>query len=293
MIEILRTIIRYLVRIIIFSTYFITILFFNIKNPIYIIGLGIFFVFLYFQNESIKITNYIIKNKDLPNNHDNIKIMHISDLHNKRYGIKQRKIKKKLNKIEVDAIFITGDTVDEKHDINARNLIKFLVEKAPVYFITGNHEYDICEKSYSEFEKFLRKEKVNILRNQCLNINGLNIIGVDDYKLEGKEKFEERLHNLSKEKGFKLLLSHRPEFMPLYAKHGYNLIFSGHAHGGQFRIPKIGALGAPGQKFFPKYAEGVISEKDSTIIISRGLGDSLIPQRLFNRPEIVIATLQN
>ena len=92
---------------------------------------------------------------------------------------------------------------------------------------------------------------------------------------------------------FKLLLSHRPEQFEVYVERGIDVVFSGHAHGGQFRIPGLGGLVAPGQGFFPTYTSGIYNKGDSRMVVSRGLGNSIIPIRIFNRPEIVVVTLQN
>lgn len=90
---------------------------------------------------------------------------------------------------------------------------------------------------------------------------------------------------------FKILLSHRPELFDIYSNSNVNLIFSGHAHGGQFRLPFIGGLIAPDQGFFPKLTEGIHTSNDTSMIISRGLGNSIIPVRILNRPELIVVTL--
>ena len=92
---------------------------------------------------------------------------------------------------------------------------------------------------------------------------------------------------------FTILLSHRPELFPLYADHKINLAFSGHAHGGQIALPILGAVFAPGQGFWPQYSHGTYHDGDSTMVVSRGLGNSVIPLRLFNRPELVLVELKN
>ncbi|MCT4612907.1 MAG: metallophosphoesterase [Clostridia bacterium] len=289
----LRTIIKYIVKWLVFIGVALFIhLKFSIDNVYMIIGVLAFIGVLHHQNESIKVTEYDISHDKYPGNHGELRIMQISDFHNKRYGKAQKRLEKKIRDIEIDIIVITGDTIDEKYDKNSRHLVEVLIKKAPVYFITGNHEFDTCPISYGNFEKFLEEKGVHVLRNKAKKVGDISIIGIDDHDLEGKEKFLERLEVLSKEDGFKILLSHRPEFAEEYIKNNYEIVFSGHAHGGQVRVPKVGALAAPGQKIFPKYAEGFIDEGNTKLVISRGLGDSLVPQRLFNRPEIVIANIK-
>ncbi len=87
-------------------------------------------------------------------------------------------------------------------------------------------------------------------------------------------------------------MSHRPEFIHFYAKAGIDVVFSGHAHGGQIRVPGIGGVLAPHQGFFPKYAEGMVKENNTLMIISRGLGNSTFPIRINNHPELILATLE-
>ena len=92
---------------------------------------------------------------------------------------------------------------------------------------------------------------------------------------------------------FTILLSHRPELFPVYAAHGLDLVFSGHAHGGQMQIPFVGGLIAPNQGFFPKYHSGLYTEGSTNMIVSRGIGNSLIPLRVNNRPEVIVAELKS
>jgi hypothetical protein len=104
---------------------------------------------------------------------------------------------------------------------------------------------------------------------------------------------EEHLDALSlKPDGFSILLAHRPNPLAVYADYPVDLVFSGHAHGGQFRLPGIGGLVAPDQGLFPEYTSGTHTIKNTTMVVSRGLGNSIIPLRLFNRPELVVVTLK-
>ena len=102
---------------------------------------------------------------------------------------------------------------------------------------------------------------------------------------------EKNLAALSQGDGFQLLLSHRPEFMDMYVRYDIDLVLSGHAHGGQFRLPFLGGLYAPSQGFFPKYDAGLFEEENTKMIVSRGIGNSAFPLRFNNRPELVLITL--
>jgi predicted MPP superfamily phosphohydrolase len=130
----------------------------------------------------------------------------------------------------------------------------------------------------------------------------IDLIGMTDPSFTQSDYLEynttqllnQKLKRLTKDKSetFKILLSHRPELFDIYKDNKMNLAFCGHAHGGQIRLPFIGGLVAPNQGFFPKYTSGTYSKEDTTMIVSRGLGNSLFPFRIFNRPEIIVVTLQ-
>lgn len=133
---------------------------------------------------------------------------------------------------------------------------------------------------------------------------GLNIIGIVDVseyvkkdrsKKEIYRQFEYKLEELKlgQNDKYNILISHRPELIKLYSKYEYDLVFSGHAHGGQFRIPFIGGIYAPMQGLFPKYTSGVIEEGKTKLVVSRGLGNTTIPIRVFNQPEVVNIILKN
>jgi uncharacterized protein len=144
------------------------------------------------------------------------------------------------------------------------------------------------------------------MRNEAEEIdNGkdkIQLIGIDDpaiannsiaEKTIAEEAIRNAMQQLEGDSSFKILLSHRPELVHLYSQFDFDLVFSGHAHGGQFRIPFIGGFVAPNQGFFPEYYSGKYSVQNTTMIVNRGLGNSIIPLRVFNRPEIVVVTLKS
>ncbi|MEE0880578.1 MAG: metallophosphoesterase, partial [Turicibacter sp.] len=165
----------------------------------------------------------------------------------------------------------------------------------PIYFVTGNHEAWI--NHYDELEKKLLELGVHILRNESisLEINNqyIELIGIDDpeFGVSVDNNLTKTLKTTVTD-SYKILLSHRPEAFKTYVSSGVNLVLSGHAHGGQFRLPVIGGLVAPNQGFFPEFEEGIHTKHQTTMIISRGLGNSIIPQRLFNRPHLIEITLK-
>ena len=266
----------------------------------FIVIVLVFIVFCLWQNNDIVSTNITYKSSKIPASFDGYTIVQISDLHNKLFGNRQALLLKKIEKAKPDIIVITGDLIDSNHtDINiAMELVKGAVKMAPVYYVSGNHE--AWSGVYSELKLRLIDAGVILLDDKKLLIkeNGtyIDLIGLSDPSFtSGGNLVGERLEDLveSDEQSFKILLSHRPELLEIYASNNIDLVFAGHAHGGQFRIPFIGGLIAPNQGFFPKYTSGTYTMNHTTLVVSRGLGNSVIPIRIFNRPEIIIATLKS
>ncbi len=258
---------------------------------------------MYASNNSIVITKTKFESKKIPLSFDGFKIVQLSDLHNKKFGSNQEVLIKKVLKTEPDLIVFTGDLIDSrKYDEKpSLILIEELVQIAPVYFVTGNHEWK--SGKYEVLEGKLKESGVQVLRNEAVEIthknDKINILGIDDptivndsydEKASTEAAINQSIYSLEKG-GFNILLSHRPEMFSLYKQNKIDLVFSGHAHGGQVRLPFIGGLIAPNQGFFPKFTSGTHTSENTTMIVNRGLGNSIIPLRIFNRPEIVVVTL--
>ncbi|MFK4427485.1 MULTISPECIES: metallophosphoesterase [Bacillus] len=274
------------------------------KRIILIIGILVgISIFLYLQNNLISITEVKITSSKIPSSFKGYKILQISDLHNKKFGDNQDVLIQKVKSINPDIITITGDLIDSKsYDAEiSMQVIRELVKEYPVYFVTGNHEK--WSGKYNSLEKKLKKQHVTVLRNEHVIIqkggHEINLLGIDDPEFntgdidEGsivkdaivKAKIETQPDR------YNVLLSHRPEFLEEYAEEKVDLVLSGHAHGGQVRLPFIGGLVAPNQGILPKYTAGLYEQQNTSMIVSRGLGNSIIPQRVFNRPEIVVVQL--
>lgn len=260
-------------------------------------------LFVYFENNNIVITKYTYKNEQIPSQFKNLKILQISDLHNAQFGKNQNTIIRKIKKCQPDMIFITGDIIDaNRYDLQkAITLVKQVVDIAPTYYVSGNHE--AWSNHYNEVKAALLEEKVLVLDNDSIDIkrgkDSITLIGLKDPAFLYSDYFfgtdysawENYLKSQVKYNKFEILLSHRPELMDIYKKHNVDLVFSGHVHGGQFRLPFMGGVVGPDQGFFPKYDAGEFVEQNTTMILSRGLGNSIIPLRIFNRPELVLVEL--
>lgn len=256
------------------------------------------------QNKKLKVTKTTLDFNNLPDSFDNFKIAQVSDIHCDKVGLSDLTFLSKIKKFAPDIIVITGDILDSyKNDMDvAYNILSQLSVIAPCYFISGNHELRL-PKEYSELKVMLSKLKITHLHNESILLNRnqdfINLVGVEDYNffknednLNHRANFKKTLDNLYSSEYFNILLSHRPEKFPIYAETRYDLIFSGHAHGGQWRIPFIGGVFSPSQGFFPKYTSGCYTKDSSTLIVSRGLGNSSFPIRINNRIELVLVTLK-
>lgn len=259
-----------------------------------LLGLGSIGVALY---NGLVIRNYHLQVPYMKPD-EQIKIVVITDLHSFKYGKNQERLLKQIKKQKPDLIMLVGDIVDDYRPIEGiALLLEGLKNTVPMFYVTGNHEENI--RDLPKVKAFLRSYGVTILEEEYAKVKvgevPLIIAGMSDpYK---KYPFVERFYELSKEvekeKGVKILLSHRPEHISLYEKGGYNLVLSGHAHGGQVRIPYLlNGLYSPGQGFFPKYAGGYYKmEADTHFIVSRGLAIYPTLPRVFNPPEILAITL--
>lgn len=259
----------------------------------------IFFVsiytFIYYQNNYLDVINYEIINSKIPVSFNGFKIIQISDYHNTTNEMLNKSVKEQIKDIKPNLIMITGDLIDSTYtNVNqAISLIDSIKEVAPIYFVTGNHE--TWSEQYHDLYKELIKREVNVLNNEKESIyqkdDYINILGVEDS--ETIIDLRENLKGVEKDKDiFKILLSHRPEHFEEYVKLDLDLVLTGHAHGGQIRILNQGLV-APNQGVFPKYTSGVITKDNTTMIISRGIGNSVIPIRINNHPELVVITLKN
>ena len=255
-------------------------------------------------NTALVTTELSVRSEKLPAAFDGFRIVQVSDLHNASFGEGNAELLERVEQAQPDCIALTGDLVDSRHtDVDAA--LSFASEAAkiaPTYYVTGNHEARLEE--WEQLLTGLEEAGVTILQNESILLEregqSIAFSGVedpsfhDDPLLHDTEGIWERnLESLSPEEGrYTILLSHRPEYFAFYEKLGFDLVLAGHAHGGQFRLPGIGGLWAPGQGLFPEYDAGLYQQGGTAMAVSRGLGNSLFPFRVNNQPEIVSITLQ-
>ena len=256
-------------------------------------------------NTALEINEYEILSDRIPQGFDGFRIAQVSDLHNAEFGEGNWKLIKMLSQTDPDIIVLTGDLIDSRRtDLDLALDFAWQAGKiARVYYVSGNHEARVPE--YEDLKIGLVKAGVVILENQKVQITregeSITLMGIDDPSFQENYLFgdaegvaKQAISDLQDASdGYTILLSHRPELFDTYVDSGVDLVFSGHAHGGQFRLPFVGGLAAPNQGFFPKYDAGQFTEENTTMIVSSGVGNSIIPIRFNNRPEIVVAQLKS
>lgn len=270
-----------------------------------VIGMALVMLIIWIAwgNKALELNSYTILSDKLPEAFNGFLIAQVSDLHNAEMGKDNEKLISMLKDAAPDIIVITGDMMDSRNtkvDV-ALDFAEQAVKIAPCYYVTGNHEARVDE--YSDLKDGLLELGVIVLEDARAEIELsdkiITLIGVDDPSFQTDYLFgddetimKSKLNELtSEDDGYTVLLSHRPELFDTYVESGVDLVFSGHAHGGQFRIPFVGGVVAPNQGVFPKYDAGIYSEGDTNMVVSRGVGNSIIPFRVNNRPEVILIEL--
>lgn len=229
-----------------------------------------------------------------------VRIVLVTDLHSCQYGENQQELIQAVKDQKPDLIALSGDIFDENlPDVNTEDFLKDIAENYPCYYVTGNHEYYVNTNLREKRVQFLTEHGIKILAGteETLTVNGQNLIiyGIEDPAggLVSEKQFQNVKKSAENHSDFKILLSHRPELFENYLSADLDLILSGHAHGGQWRIPfLVNGLYAPNQGIFPKYAGGCYQQQNTTMIVSRGLArESTRIPRIYNRPELVVIDL--
>lgn len=244
-------------------------------------------------NQRLEITYYTYQNDKVPEEFNGYRIVSLSDLHDKLFGDNQSTLLSKIEKLEPDIITITGDMYDKNHRNmdNIDCLLKGLSRIAPVYYVNGNHEakpelsaeFETMKEMFTQYGIIDLDNAYDIIKKGSseIQITGLEYIGPYISKTLVKA-------DTSK---FNILLYHSSTYFDKISQYNYDLVLTGHQHGGIIRLPLLGGLLGNDATFFPKYDAGMFEMNNSTMIVNRGLGDGRIP-RFNNRPEIVCITLQ-
>lgn len=255
------------------------------------------YLLTYLFNFHLEVNNYTVKTDKI---NKKVRVALLTDLHNSRFGTGQKTLMKKIREQKPDIVLLGGDFAEDYvGNRNAFKLVRLLSKEYPCYYVAGNHEYR--SENHGAIKQKMRQSGAVVLEGEGVpvEINGeiINICGVDDYYI-GKYNFINEISDAVSDidqNYFTILLSHRPEPEDIYSQYDFDLILSGHAHGGQWRIPFIleNGLMTPDVKLFPDYTTGERIFGNTTQIVSRGLSKFTPPfPRIFNSPEIVIIDIK-
>lgn len=260
-------------------------------------------VWFHWQCWGLQTTHAQAELPGLPQGFDGFTIVHLSDLHGHEYGEGSRDLLDRVRAESPDLIVVTGDLIDQKSQLEmVPALARGLSAIAPAYYVTGNHEWALGSGAVRELKDVLAQCGVTVLSNQyeILERGGSRLVlaGVDDPNGRADQTTPEELR-AQIEAGapglFTLLLAHRNDHFGQYAAAGYHFVMSGHGHGGIVRLPFVGGLMGTNRQFFPPWTAGVYRLGNSTLFVSRGLGNNTVPFqgfRVFNRPEVAVVTLK-
>lgn len=249
------------------------------------------------SRDDLEISRYEVKSQKLPESFDGFKIVQLSDLHGAEFGEDGMGLVEKVKELEPDIIALTGDFVTDEGDLAAvEKLAARLTELCPVYFVSGNHEFG--SGLAVKVRNILERAGVKYLSNEYLTISrgedGILLGGVEDplayADMLSPDELAQKMNDAAPD-AFKILLGHRNYWMTEYPELPVDLIFCGHAHGGLIRIPGVGGLIGTDRRLFPDFDAGQFNNGRYTLIVSRGLGNSVSIPRIFNRPEIVCVEL--
>lgn len=251
------------------------------------------------SRDDLEISRYEVASQKLPESFDGFKIVQLSDLHGAEFGEDGMELVEKVKELEPDIIALTGDFVTDEGDLAAvEKLAARLVKLCPVYFVSGNHEFG--SGLAVKVRNILERAGVKYLSNEYLTISrgedGILLGGVEDplayADMLSPDELAQKMNDAAPD-AFKILLGHRNYWMTEYPELPVDLIFCGHAHGGLIRIPGVGGLIGTDRRLFPAFDAGEYNNGRYTLIVSRGLGNSVPIPRVFNRPEIVCVELSS
>ncbi len=245
------------------------------------------FLWALWENTALEVNTWHISSRKLPESFQGFRIAQVSDFHN----CKKPDPLPLLKECAPDIILLTGDLIDSRRtDIpTALAFVQEAVQIAPCYYVPGNHEARI--EDYALLTAGLAEAGVCILENETISLTKdgqtIHLTGLTDPDFQ-----DGKLANVpAAADSYTIVLSHRPEFASHYQAMGYDLVFTGHAHGGQIRLPLLGGLIAPGQGLLPQYDSGIYHLGSTAMVVSRGIGNSILPLRINNPPEILLAIL--
>lgn len=255
--------------------------------------------FWYFENYTIAVEPFSITSDRLPAAFDGLRVVELADLHGKEFGEGNQDLLNAVRSARPDLIALDGDLADEHTDPETiRTLAVELVKIAPTYYVTGNHEWAMEHRK--KLFAILEEAGVTALHNDYVRLERdgqfIVVAGVDDPNGPWDQKTPETLTGeirASCGDPYVLLLAHRNDQLDRWAALDLDTVLTGHAHGGVIRLPWVGGLLGTGMQLFPDYTAGIYRAGRTSMLVSRGLGNSGIPFRIFNRPHLPVITLRS
>lgn len=255
------------------------------------------------ENRKLEIAAHTLTLKGLPAAFDGLRIVHLSDLHAASFGKNQKHLLAAVDALDADLVLITGDLIDRRRTVTEEDmrpalvLLSELARRLPTIRVDGNHEPR--SPGSTRFATLAARTGVQDVTGRGITVrrkeDTLVICGIPDIVTTeyDEDAWKKQMHTVCAPyaKHYRIALSHRPQFLDAYADERLDLVLCGHAHGGQVRLPLVGGLYAPEQGLLPRLTAGVHTARDTTMVISRGLGNSGFPQRFGNRPEVGLLTL--
>lgn len=263
-------------------------------------ALLLFLLLLIDSNLRLVTTRVVIASPRIPPAFDGFTIVQLSDVHGAVFGKDHETLLRKIIDARPDLIAITGDLISDEEDMKAiEPLLPRLVEIAPVYYVTGNHEWD--SGCIRELFALLKDAGVRVLRNEYARLERggktLLLAGIDDpngpWDMLKPEAVLTHIREAEGDTPYLILLAHRNGYLERLAPYGADLILSGHAHGGMVRLPFTEGLVGPNRELLPKRTGGVYTWQDTTLFVSRGIGNGTGFPRFLNNPELAVIVLQS
>ena len=255
-------------------------------------------LWLHRENKNLQAEQFVYRSPKVTGELEGYRLLQVSDLHNARFGKDNCLLLALMEAQMPDCIAITGDLIDsyQVRPALAYDFAQKAARLAPCYFVTGNHEHRLEQEELKDFLSRLEQLGVTVLRNEAVTMgmgaSSFRLLGVDCQ--QGRKDTVEKLMAGARPGQLQILLSHKPHYAENYARAGVDLVLCGHAHGGQFRLPVVGGLFAPGQGILPKYTAGMYRlGEQTTMLVSRGLGNSSFPLRVGNPPQLCVVTLRH
>ncbi|MFR1621911.1 MAG: metallophosphoesterase [Oscillospiraceae bacterium] len=255
--------------------------------------------FLLWGNCSLQTTETALVSPALPPAFDGLRIVELADLHGRVFGRGSRRLLAAVRRAEPDLICIDGDLFDEHTDLAMLPpLLRGLCAIAPVYYVTGNHEWRV--PGLRGILAQMRACGVTVLQDDWRVLrrgeDALIVAGTDDPCGPAERKTPaELIANIRAEAGeaaFLLLLTHRNDQLPQWSALGVQAVLAGHCHGGVVRLPFVGGLFGTDRRLFPAWDAGLYRQGETVLYVSRGLGYTNVHFRLFNRPEVAVIVLR-